>query len=269
MDTNKLFQDIVEFFVEYNTTKNKIALFKGGLPGAGKSTSLHFKEFSHLNPVIIDVDEIRKLLPNYTGKKEDSAQTQKTAGLLASMLRNYCIENGYDYMLDSTLSTPQNVAVELSKAKKAGYKIYVKYLYVSLNESLTGVLLRYYQALLKGETPRFVDYEYIKQRYKSLPEAMAECINYADNVQVLNRRGEVIIDINNLVHTDNTEFKQNIFVGKVNELILRYEENPQWDKVFELAEKAGDLVTALEWAKRKKEDFGVLNSHSQKNLLKI
>jgi hypothetical protein len=89
-----------EFIFNSPKTKNKKAFFTGGLPGAGKTTTIDFeKKYPEYNPVRIDIDEIRAFLPYWDDVKhlkEGSQISQKDAGLLASLLRNYCIENGYD-----------------------------------------------------------------------------------------------------------------------------------------------------------------------------
>ncbi|MBI3282919.1 zeta toxin family protein [Candidatus Curtissbacteria bacterium] len=95
-------------FDSYPKDPYPTTVFMAGSPGAGKTEfSRRLAEGFKQKPVIIDADEIRKIIPGYTGKKAFLFQKAATKGV--NLLYDYVCKNGLNVIIDGTFAYAQPV----------------------------------------------------------------------------------------------------------------------------------------------------------------
>lgn len=102
-------------------------VFMAGSPGAGKTEfSRRLAESFIQKPVIIDADEIRKIIPGYTGKKAFLFQKAATKGV--NLLYDYVCKNGLNVIIDGTFAYA-NPAENIKRSLKHNRNIEIYFLY--------------------------------------------------------------------------------------------------------------------------------------------
>lgn len=100
---------LIEKFASLDTySKDELptTLFMAGSPGAGKTEISHrLAESFKQKPVIIDADEIRKLIEGYDGSK--AYLFQKGASKGVHILFDYCCDKNLNIILDGTFAYDQ------------------------------------------------------------------------------------------------------------------------------------------------------------------
>lgn len=121
---------LVEKFADpkkYTSHPQLVSFFMAGSPGAGKT------EFSKrilevfTNTVRIDPDEIRAIIPGYTGKK--SYLTQSACALGVEELVDACIDNKQDFLLDGMLVNFDKTCENISRCLKQNRVVQIFYIY--------------------------------------------------------------------------------------------------------------------------------------------
>ena len=129
-------QEIITRFanpIEFPQSSNPMTIFMAGSPGAGKTEySITFaKAVGGLNPpwnfVRIDADEIRKVLPEYTGS--NSAAVQKAASLGVHTLFNAVLRYGQDAIIDGTFASHDIALQNIRRSLKRGRQVGIVYVY--------------------------------------------------------------------------------------------------------------------------------------------
>ena len=129
---------IIDFLVQ-EKYEDKSLILTLGFPGAGKSELLKaLSKKKKLN--IIDIDEIRTILPNYTGQK--SSLFQKASSRIVNEAVNYCLKKRYSLAIDSNLADFNIAKNNVKRALKRGYKITINYVYTNLEEARENTLIR-------------------------------------------------------------------------------------------------------------------------------
>ena len=108
--------------------ENPVAIFMAGSPGAGKTEySKRFIAKFNGNIVRIDADEIRELIPSYTGSNSDVVQGAASIGV--DILYNYALKKKYNFLLDGTFAKFDIAHRNIERALKRGRKVAVCYVY--------------------------------------------------------------------------------------------------------------------------------------------
>ncbi|MBU0579429.1 zeta toxin family protein [Patescibacteria group bacterium] len=116
----------------FSPSTHPFTLFMAGSPGSGKTEySKNFlKKLEVENPnykiVRLDTDELRELLPQYTGKNSDEVQLAAT--ILFDKTFDYIQKKNINAMIDTTFASPraiQNVERAIGRGRKVG----ILYLY--------------------------------------------------------------------------------------------------------------------------------------------
>jgi len=103
---------IVESLLDVNKDVRPWMVFTAGVMGAGKSYTIHRLHQEGYLPldsfVVVDPDEIRKLLPEFQGYLEKSAPhagslTRKEAGMVAEILSLAALQRGRNVLQDGSL----------------------------------------------------------------------------------------------------------------------------------------------------------------------
>lgn len=102
-------------------------VFMAGSPGAGKTEfSRRLAEQFKQKPVIIDADEIRKIIPGYTGKKAYLFQKAATKGV--NLLYDYVCKNGLNAIIDGTFAYA-NPVENIKRSLKHNRNVEIYFLY--------------------------------------------------------------------------------------------------------------------------------------------
>ena len=109
--------------------ETRSALFLAGSPGAGKTEIAHslIKHNPKMSFVHIEQDKIKEMLPGYTGLNAPDYQKPATRGL--GKVLKHVMKEGYNFILDTTLSHQQIAHDNIKKAIRKGYKIEVYFVY--------------------------------------------------------------------------------------------------------------------------------------------
>lgn len=118
----------------YAPGDEKVAMFTGGGGASGKgafsrNTGKYYSQDKH--PLVIDPDEIKKMLAKADGKKLDAKLTgyyHEESSALAKQIYSTSLQHNYPTFYDGT-ATGKGVYGLLDEAKKAGYKTEMNFVY--------------------------------------------------------------------------------------------------------------------------------------------
>jgi predicted ABC-type ATPase len=116
---------------KFPSVKEPVAVFMSGSPGAGKTeTSLRLIEFfsSSRNGVLrIDSDDLRPLIPGYTGA--NSSLFQSATSIIADKMQDCAIAQHQSYIFDGTLTNDVRASDNVRRCLKHGFSVYIIYVY--------------------------------------------------------------------------------------------------------------------------------------------
>lgn len=107
---------------------NPIAIFMAGSPGAGKTEfSKNYLAISGKKAVRVDADDVRELIPEYTGKNSDTVQGAAALGV--EKLFDYALKNKKDLILDATFVDGKKSLQNIARCLKKDRRVIVYYIY--------------------------------------------------------------------------------------------------------------------------------------------
>lgn len=108
--------------------RNPFSVFMAGSPGAGKTEFCkNFIRITNLKAVRIDADEIRDIIPDYTGKNSDAVQGAAALGV--EKLYDYVLDKNKSCILDGTFSK-FNIAIKnVQRSIRKGRSVSIFYIY--------------------------------------------------------------------------------------------------------------------------------------------
>ena len=261
-----VFNNILPEMISNSTPLSKApkAIILGGLSGAGKS-GLRSKILDNFEKdfIKIDTDDLRDKLPNnakinFLYGDKASLISQPDSGLAGVYIRNHCLANSFNYLVDSTLRTADSAKIEVSKAITNNFATEVHLLAVSEYEALQGVFQRYLIQKRDGKNPRFVEPDYVKQSYKTISLSAKEVSNHEVNeFKIYNRAGDILYDKNihfNLSPEDvfknqNQNFIKNLSANDAKEFL------DEWDRIENLLLKLQTDFSIIEKLENEKVNF--------------
>lgn len=102
-------------------------VFMAGSPGAGKTEfSRRLAEQFKQKPVIIDADEIRKIIPGYVGKKAYLFQKAATKGV--NFLYDHVCKNSFNVIIDGTFAYADPIE-NIKRSLKHNRNVEIYFLY--------------------------------------------------------------------------------------------------------------------------------------------
>jgi len=118
-------------FASENLLKPKdrpISIFMAGSPGAGKTEySKRFIQKFEGDIARIDADEIRKIIPQYTGANSDIVQGAASIGV--DILFGYVLKKKYNLLLDGTFAKFDIAYRNIERSLNKGREVAVCYIY--------------------------------------------------------------------------------------------------------------------------------------------
>ena len=121
-----------------------IAIFTGGVFGAGKSTFLrkYTPWLSSPKVFMIDADKIRTMLPEYRGWNA-TVTVDETKDIVMELLDTIGKPCMYDLLYDGTMKNPYKYIPLIEKLREMGYKVFIIYLSIPPHESWVRTMKRY------------------------------------------------------------------------------------------------------------------------------
>ena len=190
----------------------------GGQPGAGKSTTISkIQRSMDNNCIIINLDDYRALHPNAREIYEKGAKDSDDYSIytnpfireVGEKLIDKAIENGYNVILERTLSSTDTVSKQLDKFKKNGYELNLYVVTCNKNHGISSVEQRYLQQKVKFEK----DKEFQEPPRKISKEFQKECCeNLGKSTQTLAQKydfKDIKIIYRNLQYKQHCIFDKN------------------------------------------------------------
>lgn len=109
-------------------TENAVSIFMAGSPGAGKTeySKRMIDEFEG-DIARIDADEIRKIIPQYTGANSDVVQGAASIGV--DVLHSHVLKKKYNLLLDGTFAKFDISERNIKRSIKKGREVVICYVY--------------------------------------------------------------------------------------------------------------------------------------------
>ncbi|MEK7640061.1 MAG: zeta toxin family protein [Patescibacteria group bacterium] len=117
----------------YPPMDDPFTIFMAGSPGAGKTEFSEglVKSLARRKPSIqcvrIDADEIKKMLPQYTGSNSNEVQGASALGV--QKLYDYCLKERQNILLDGTFADDKYCIEDVARSIKRKRKIGIIYIY--------------------------------------------------------------------------------------------------------------------------------------------
>ncbi len=108
--------------------KNPVSVFMAGSTGAGKTEfSKNLMKEAKIKAVRIDADEIKELIPQYTGK--NATEVQGASALGVEYLFDYALAKKKSLILDGTFSSYEKARSNIERSLKKGRFISIFYVH--------------------------------------------------------------------------------------------------------------------------------------------
>lgn len=169
----------------------------GGGPASGKSSALEsgsVQLFDEKSSVTIDPDYMKTKLPGYKemAKNDPGAASyyhEESSALAKRLYQVACNEN-YNVTYDGTGDgSAKSVESKINTARDKGYKVTGVYVTVDTNEAVKRNQARYDHAVAKGESPRLVPEEYVRNCHAKVTKISSDCASQFDSIQVFDNNG--------------------------------------------------------------------------------
>lgn len=109
-----------------------VTVFMAGSPGAGKTESSerlidHLQESSGSSILRIDTDDLRELLPGYTG--ENSSLFQAATSIIADKMQDLALAQHQSYVFDGTLTNLEAARRNIQRNISKNRHVFIVYVY--------------------------------------------------------------------------------------------------------------------------------------------
>ena len=158
------------------------AIIIAGAPGSGKGglTAMARKEFegSPTGHVEIDVDELRHYHRDYErlrlgNDRTAAAAVQHDATRWGDELRQRCVEEHRNVIIDGTLKDPEKATAMAAELRKAGYETELRVMGLPKPIAVQGVYRRYEHAKAEGRAARWVPEHIVEAAHLGMPQSVA------------------------------------------------------------------------------------------------
>lgn len=171
--------EIIKLYTRFIDSVNQPkTIILGAQPGSGKS-ELEKIAFNNLskNAVICNVDNLKNFHPHSQEIKKNHPEyfnefTSSVAHQWNLALRRNCIENNYNFILETTFSEGTSINSIIENLKKNKFQVEIYLLSVPEIISKLGIVLRYEEMLNLNIFGRKVSIESHDQRFKQIPQAI-------------------------------------------------------------------------------------------------
>jgi len=168
-------KEILKFFLKNEQSKNHLIL-TAGASGVGKSEFVKNLNKKY-NYNVVDIDEIRKIFPFYSG--QNASLFQKPSIKVVEYLVDYFFKHNLSFIIDSNLASFKVAQKNIERALKRNYKIDIYFLYRDYHKC------KEYTKIREEKEGRRVNDEVFNKKAENSLLVIKEIINtYYDNDNV-------------------------------------------------------------------------------------
>lgn len=172
-------------------------IMMGGGPASGKSSAIKSGQVNlpeKNSTVTVDPDDIKKKLPGY---KEMTEKTDKAAeyyheesSMIAKQLANVSFDENYNVVYDGTGDGSEaSVLKKINNARSKGYRVTANYVTVDSDEAVVRNKKRYDDAKAKGENPRLVPEDYVRECHAKVSNISMATSDQFDEIKLFDNNG--------------------------------------------------------------------------------
>lgn len=167
----------------------------GGGPASGKSSVMSTKaEDIDKNTVVVDPDDMKKQLPMYNEMAKVNPNTasyyHEESSALAKRFAETSFTENYNVIYDGTGDGSVNsVMKKVNQAKENGYRVEGKYVTIDTDEAVARNRQRYEDALAKGESPRLVPEQYVRDTHRDVTDILVATAPSFDYTELWDNSG--------------------------------------------------------------------------------
>ena len=148
-------QLVDEYYGGGAPAKNREIHIVMGISASGKSSQVAEPLVKERSALLIDSDEVKKMLPEYDGGKGAAAVHVESSDLILPRIMARAMENGDNIVWPTVGKTRSTLQRQLKDFKSAGYKVHLHYIDLPAADAIERAIGRYFR------TGRLVHPEYI------------------------------------------------------------------------------------------------------------
>lgn len=209
----QIIEDYFKGHQPYAPDDEKVAMFTGGGGASGKgafSKDIDKYYSQNKNPLVIDPDEIKKMLAKADGRKLDAKLTgyyHEESSALAKQIYSTSLQHNFPTFYDGT-ATGKGIYGLLDEARKHGYKSEMNFVYSDWNTVHRNSLDRY------AKTGRFVPVSQVIGAHQKAYGAVEQLQSKFDNFKLWDNAGRKLTKVGesslgkNLSISNSTSFER-------------------------------------------------------------
>lgn len=175
--------------------EGKISFFLGGGSNSGKSTFRDTLTEEHKNLLIIDSDDLKREIPEYTDLMVAdptiaASIVHKESSRMASLLLVKAIEKELSLLFDGTLKNVEKYENFINLLRQAGFEVHLVIIDVPVQIALKRNRIRYEEALAKGEYPRLVPDEDVILSHSRITNSFSKLKKLVDSWIIIDTRDD-------------------------------------------------------------------------------
>ena len=126
-------EKIINYFILskdiFTESKTLVSIFMAGSPGAGKTeaSKAFLEEIGADNVLRLDPDELRELIPGYTG--DNSYLFHRAVSFIVERTLDHAFKNKQSFLLDGTLASYDVAEKNIERSIRKGRKVLILFVY--------------------------------------------------------------------------------------------------------------------------------------------
>ena len=166
----------------------------GGGPASGKSSVMSTKNLDE-HTIVVNPDDMKKELPGYDtlSKETDQAASfyHEESSALAKRYAQTAYSENYNVVYDGTGDgSVKSVEKKIDQAREQGYRVEAKYVTIDTEEAVKRNRQRYDDAVAKGENPRLVPDDVVRETHRKVTDISVETAPKFDHIELWDNNGE-------------------------------------------------------------------------------
>ncbi|MFZ5365442.1 MAG: zeta toxin family protein [Patescibacteria group bacterium] len=170
-ERNNLRDKIVrEYYGTGAKNKNRRADLVLGVPASGKSTFFGDHLVNKYGSLLVDSDQIKKMLPEYENGIGASSLHLESAMLADDIILSNAIQNGDNVVLPRLGKNEKTMIELINLLNDSGYDVHLHYMDLPIKEAVKRIISRF------NETGRFVDPQFLIEKVDGKPKIVYNAI---------------------------------------------------------------------------------------------
>lgn len=168
LSNERVYEIFDDIFSEISRNKTKSSdertlIYVASQPASGKSILVDKIKKENVNYVYIDGDSFRSKHPNSNEFKTDpDSYVSKTSSFSVACIKlaiARCLDEGYSFILETTMRNLQDISATTKQAKEAGFKINFNLMIVKPKDTYISTIYRHQKFIENGLSARKVEDE--------------------------------------------------------------------------------------------------------------